>query len=112
MFNFNNKRNGSTLVLVIMVFAVLMIFGTFILGFTVTENKQAMYYQNKTQAYYIAKSGADIVEVALISSLNDTDSVSHYNKLLDYYKTPKDVNLQNVDGLVNPVIINVEEIEG
>lgn len=53
------NRIGSTLALTLMVFAVLMIFATFILSFMVTENKQAMYHQNKTQAYYIARSGAD-----------------------------------------------------
>lgn len=110
--NIKNNKKGSTLVIVVMVFAVLMIFGTFLLSFTVTETKQAMYYQNKTQAYYIAKSGADIVEDALISSLNDTKSISHYNSLLDYYKAPKEVIIENIDGFINPVIIVVEEIEG
>jgi len=64
--NKTQKRKGSTLALTIIIFAVLMIFATFTLGFMVTENKQAMYHQNKTQAYYIARSGAEVVEEALV----------------------------------------------
>ena len=42
--NIIQNRKGSTLALTIIIFAVLMIFATFTLGFMVTENKQAMYY--------------------------------------------------------------------
>ena len=68
------NRKGSTLALTLMVFAVLMIFATFILGFMVTENKQAMHHQNKTQAYYIARSGAEAVEAAILEVYNDEDN--------------------------------------
>jgi hypothetical protein len=65
------NRKGSTLALTIMIFAVLMIFATFTLGFMVTENKQAMYHQNKTQAYYIARSGAEAVEESIKNDFNN-----------------------------------------
>lgn len=70
MVKFKN-RTGSTLVLTLIIFAVLMILGTFLLGFMVTENKQAMYHQNKTQAYYIARSGAVAVEAAIMQMSED-----------------------------------------
>ncbi len=67
------NRKGSTLALTLIIFAVLMIFATFILNFMVIENKQAMYYQNKTQAYYIARSGAQIVEESIIREYRNDD---------------------------------------
>lgn len=59
------NRKGSTLAMTLMVFSVLMIFGTFILSFMVTENKQSLHHQYKTQAYYLARGGAEAVEVAI-----------------------------------------------
>ena len=75
------NRKGSTLALTIMIFAVLMIFATFTLGFMVTENKQAMYHQNKTQAYYIARSGAEIVEEAILEIAKNEDKTDANNLL-------------------------------
>jgi hypothetical protein len=48
----------------------------------VTENKQAMYHQNKTQAYYIARSGAEVVEEAILQLAKKEDK-SDANDLLD-----------------------------
>lgn len=79
-------RKGSTLALTLIIFAVLMIFASFILNFMVTENKQAIYYQNKTQAYYIARSGAEIVEAALEKQLLSYGSnISEHKKFIDNY---------------------------
>lgn len=68
------NRKGSTLVMTLIVFLILMIFASFILGFMVTENKQAIHHQNKTQAYYIARGGAETVEAALIRQLDSYGS--------------------------------------
>ncbi|NLL82194.1 MAG: hypothetical protein GX231_07810, partial [Tissierellia bacterium] len=65
------SRKGSTLLLTLMVFAILMIFVTFISGFMLTENKQAMFHQNKMQAYYIARGGAEAVEAAILGMDED-----------------------------------------
>ncbi|MCR3955093.1 MAG: hypothetical protein NUK57_02285, partial [Gudongella sp.] len=104
------KRRGSTLALTIIIFAVLMIFATFTLGFMVTENKQAMYYQNKTQAYYYAKSGADIVEKALVDQLrsygNDSAGVSSY---LSTYSTGYSLNL-NLNDSVATIAIKYDKV--
>lgn len=64
-FMLRNKK-GSTLATVLIVFSVLMIFGVFILGFMVNENKMALSHQKKTQAYYVARSGAVAVEAAIM----------------------------------------------
>ena len=84
------NRKGSTLALTIMIFAVLMIFATFTLGFMVTENKQAMYHQNKTQAYYIARSGVEVVEKAIISQLEDyeTEDYKDHSDYINLFNSP------------------------
>lgn len=86
------NRKGSTLALTIIIFAVLMIFATFTMGFMVTENKQSIYYQNKTQAYYIARGAADIVEGAVRIQLREAyinggvNGMNNYiNNKLNYY---------------------------
>lgn len=60
------NRKGSILIMTLLIFVVLMIFGTFILGFMVNENKMSLNHQYKTQAYYIARSGAVAVEAAIL----------------------------------------------
>lgn len=60
------KRRGSTLVLTIMVLAVLMVLSTVLLNVMVTNSKQGVMHRNKIQAYYIARSGAEIVEAAIM----------------------------------------------
>jgi len=67
------NRKGSTLVLSLIVFAVLIVFGTFLLGFMVNENKMSLNHQGKIQAYYIARAGAEAVEAAIIYELDDDE---------------------------------------
>lgn len=102
-------RNGSTLALTLIVFAVLMIFGTFILGFMVTENKQAMYHQNKTQAYYIARSGAEVVEAALNEQLQEHKmDLTKQKEIIDQYDDPgKEINI-DLEYIDDPVLVKNE----
>ena len=106
-----NKNNGSALVAVIMVFAVLSILAVAVLGFMLSENKQSIYNQHKTQAYYIARSGAETVEAALISQLNtylsDTDEQKAF---LNVYDTPRLIEI-DIDG-VEEVIVKNETVGG
>lgn len=93
------KRKGSTLALTLIIFAVLMIFGTFILSFMVTENKQAMYYQNKTQAYYLARSGADIAEKAIVKHLYALGK-DNSKDFIDNFDSKREIKLDHdIDGL-------------
>ncbi len=103
--NNNDSNRGSTLVLVVMIFAVLMIFGTVVLGLTATENKQAMYYQNKAQAYYIAKSGADVVEAAIVEQLRTYgENANDIAGFLLNYNTPYNLHFLIEDNDVNVTI--------
>ena len=104
------SREGSTLALTIIIFAVLMIFATFTMGFMVTENKQSIFYQNKTQAYYIAKSGADIIETALNQKLLSINDIDEHNIYIDQYVGGVDVGV-DINGITNAVI-NKETLHG
>lgn len=97
--SFVRNKKGSALVLTVIVFGVLFILGTFTLSFMVTENKQAMYYQNKTQAYYYAKSGADVVESALVAELSKySDDADKQKDFLDIYNNEQVINT-DLDGV-------------
>jgi hypothetical protein len=78
------NKNGSTLVLTLMVFSVLTIFAVFILSFMVTEKKQAIAHLNKTQAYYLARSAAVSVEASILEM-----SEIEQNNLVDLLKENK-----------------------
>jgi Tfp pilus assembly protein PilX len=102
---------GSVLVAVIMVFAVLSILSITTLSLMASENKQSMYNQNKTQAFYMAKSGADTVEAALISQLATySGDVDAQKEFLDVYNTPRVISI-DVDG-VKEVVVKNEVIDG
>lgn len=105
------KRKGSIMALTLVMFAVLMILGTFILSFMVNENKQAIYYQNKTQAYYLAKAGADIAETAIVKHLYVLGK-ENSKEFIDNFDSVKDINLDyNIEGL-NYIQAENKDIEG
>lgn len=66
------NRRGSLMALTIILFAIINVLGTAILSLSVNESKQAINHQNKTQAHYIARAGAEAVD-AIISDLNDDE---------------------------------------
>lgn len=102
-------RKGSTLALTLIIFAVLLIFATFLVGFTVTENKQAIYYQNKTQSYYIAKSGVEVIEKVLKDELNKLNLASDFNDYVKSYENPKEINV-SIDNIEKPIIVKYEKL--
>lgn len=95
------KRKGSTLVMALMVFSVLMVLSTFIVGFMVTENKQSLYHQHKTQAYYIARGGAVAVEAAILKM--DEAQIDKLNKELD--KGEVEIDEIDIDGNIANVVV-------
>lgn len=101
------NRKGSTLALTIMIFAVLMIFATFTLGFMVTENKQAIRLQNKTQSYITAKSAVEVVEHALKAQLYTyiNDEPKH-KAFVNLYDSARSIDLgSEISNLDGPVIV-------
>lgn len=84
------------------------------MGFMVTENKQSIYYQNKTQAYYYAKSGVEIVETALIEKLYSfDDNTAGQKAFVDTFNSPVDITISELDFIKDyPVIVKNEMING
>jgi hypothetical protein len=96
------NRKGSTLALTIIIFAVLMIFATFTLGFMVTENKQAMYHQYKVKAYYAARSGAEAAQKAVLNRVTYAEDGDQSKYDFIEYEIPEGVPaLSNVDININ-----------
>lgn len=85
------KRKGSTLVMALMVFSVLIIFSTFTVSSMVTENKQSIYHQHKTRAYYVARSGAEAMETAIRKLFIDDDPTDREALIANISTTPDKV---------------------
>ncbi|MBU5437508.1 DUF2807 domain-containing protein [Tissierella sp. MSJ-40] len=75
------NRKGSTLILTLLIFVVLIILGTFILNFMMNENRASLRYQRKVQAYYVARSGVTSVESAILK-MNEVE-LKKLNEELD-----------------------------
>lgn len=101
------NRKGSTLIMTLMIFAILMIFGTFILGFMVNENKMSLNHQYKTQAYYIARSGAVAVEVAIMDM--DEDERRELMNGTSFPVEIKDLNVPKES--LKRVLININKVK-
>lgn len=91
------NEKGVALVFTIMVFAVLMIFITFLAGFMVNENKMSIVHKRKIQAYYLARSGAVSVEKAILEM--DDATIENLDILLTQAKDEGiDVDYIDFDG--------------
>lgn len=106
------REKGSTLVMIIIMFVVLSIFSTFTLSFMVTENKQSINHEVKAQAYFVALSGAEIVENALIQQLESyKDNKVAQKAFLDVYASPGKTIPVGVTGVKN-VNVSYGDVEG
>lgn len=63
-----NKKDGVALAIVLIITAALSVLGVGILSLSLAETKQVAYQNKKMQAYYLAKSGADIVSGYIIEN--------------------------------------------
>lgn len=75
------NRKGIALVNTLIIFAVLMIFGTVALGLMSNENKVSLHHQYKTSAYYIARAGVEAVEAAILTM--DEEEAKKLNEKLE-----------------------------
>jgi Tfp pilus assembly protein PilX len=60
------NQDGSTMIMVLMVMVVLLILGTALIGTSIAENKFAAKNEDRIQAYYIARTGAQSVAEYII----------------------------------------------
>lgn len=65
-----SNESGSALAMTLIVMLVLMILGTALLNMSLAENKFAIKNEDKLQAYYIARSGAQSVAEYLVKGDN------------------------------------------
>lgn len=72
-------ERGSALAITLIIMVVLTILGTAFLNLSVAENKFANRNEDRLQAYYIARSGAQTVAEYMVEDHNDdaTDMVGH-----------------------------------
>lgn len=105
------REKGSALVMIIIMFVVLTIFSTFTLSFMVTENKQSINHEVKAKAYFVALSGAEIVENALIQQLESyKDDKVAQKAFLEVYATPQTIPVA-VTG-VKQVVVSYQPVDG
>lgn len=106
------NRKGSTLAMALLVFAGLMIVGTSILSFMVTENKQSLNHQYKTQAYYIARSGAVATEKVIETMNQDEKKLGDFLKNFDHPTQTLKADISGLEfnnGLLKPVLISYQD---
>ncbi len=70
-----NSESGFALVTVLMVFSILVVLGMSYVTMTINEIKQSESHNNKVQAYYYARSGAEKT-LASLSQLNYDDEIA------------------------------------
>lgn len=72
--NFNSKK-GSALLSVLIMTSILSIFGLLILGVSLAETKYAVYMEKNSQAYYVARAGADAMAEYIIKNPDELNNV-------------------------------------
>jgi hypothetical protein len=76
------NQNGAIIPLVLIVFMVLMVLGVSAISISNADQRHSIYQDHKTQAYYLAKSGADTMASYLIEKSNHA-SFDDMNQLID-----------------------------
>ena len=72
---FIKSEKGMAMPLVLIVMIVLALLGTAIWQYSVFEIRQAQYFENKTRAYYVARSGAESVARYIMRSPSELDAI-------------------------------------
>lgn len=131
------NQEGSTLAMVIIIASILILLSVTLNFITVSEAKQSIYQQKKTQAYYIARSGAVTTAKWIINMNSDEikEFVSMdfpiYSSLTDFGegffevkidKKDKKITITSMGKVLNSnnqyitndvtLVLNQQEIEG
>lgn len=91
------ENKGSGLMLVLIVMMLMVVLGTTALATMGTEGRQAAMHDNRTQAYYLARSGAEIAHEWLKKQDYNLDQDVNLNGSLDQGFSPG----INEDQLIN-----------
>lgn len=102
------NESGSALAMTLIVMLVLSILGTVMLNMSLAENKFANHNEDKIQAYYIARSGAQSIAEYMVQDNNDdaTDIVGYSSSsnnqigggefTIDVQEDPTDSDIVNI----------------
>jgi hypothetical protein len=83
MFKYLNNNKGSALAMVLIIMLVMIILGTALINTAVAENKFAKHHEDKLQAYYIARSGAQAIAEYMLKDANG-DAADFIGKTSDW----------------------------
>ena len=75
------NKNGSSIIYVIVMFSVLMIFGSFLLKVSVVESQQFKRVEHQNNAYYIAKSAVESTSSIFTNKLDE--NLDFLNRVID-----------------------------
>ncbi|MPW27312.1 hypothetical protein GC105_16220 [Alkalibaculum sp. M08DMB] len=100
----DKNESGMILVTVIIIGAILIILGTALLSTGVMEVRSGNYYENSTQAYYVAKAGADILARKIIDKdivitdypVTFTGSIEDDYYTIDISKQGQDIIIKSI----------------
>lgn len=116
MFSYLNGRKGSALVVVLIVMAVMSVLGTTVLRIAVAENNFTARQENKMQAYYIARSGAQAIAEYMIKDANNNahDFINQGESVLNTQIGGGGFKVTVSDDIINNVvnIVSVGEYNG
>jgi hypothetical protein len=103
------NKNGMVLPLVLIILFVLMILGVTILNISNADNRHSIYQDNKLQAHYIAKSGAQTMATYLIEKSHSMSYID-INELIDDIsdKTSEVINFDSGDFVIKTVKRSVD----
>jgi len=96
------NKNGSSLIYVIVMFSVLMIFGSFLLKVSVVESQQFKRVEHQNNAYYVAKSAIESTSSIFTNRLNEN---------LDFLNRVNDLEINDTIVLSVPYSIKIGEGE-
>lgn len=92
MFKVLKEQKGSGLVLVLMVMMLMLVLGTGALATMGSEARQSSRHDNRTQAYYLARSGAEIAHELLKNRDYDINEEIIFSGTLESLQPAADSN--------------------
>lgn len=93
----NNKRQGSALAFVLIIFLVISILTSSILFIFNNNLKQAKRQQDSFEAYYLAYSGAELAYAALLTEVSGSRKYNVLNESNDLKETNIDFGNGKID---------------
>lgn len=111
MNKYLKKEEGSVLVMVIIIMFVVTIIGTALLRVAVAENTFTHKQEDKLQAYYIARSGAQSLAEYLIKGEYDESIIGETSEPYDISNGTLEVSLEYRDSDNEDIVLESDELD-